>query len=90
MCIALCKSGCSCREGYYRAGRNKCVAPEKCCAGDNEVYTNYGTACPETCDHKSEICTEQCVAGCFCESDEYVRKDNRTNSPCIKRNQCPK
>ncbi len=44
-------------------------------------------ACPESCDYMPEICTLQCVAGCFCDSG-YVRQDNSTNSPCIEQNKC--
>ncbi|CAF0930009.1 unnamed protein product [Rotaria sordida] len=89
-CIAMCKPGCFCKQGYYRAKNDECVRPEKCCTGDNEQYTDCGSACVETCNYVPQFCTDQCVRGCFCQSTDYVRKDNSTASPCIKRDQCPK
>ncbi|CAF4057663.1 unnamed protein product [Adineta steineri] len=87
-CIELCMKGCFCKEGYYHTDRGKCVEPEKCCTNENEHYTTCGTACPETCEYQPRACTRQCVEGCFCISPDYVRKDNSTNSPCIKRELC--
>ncbi|CAF0854174.1 unnamed protein product [Rotaria sordida] len=89
-CIAMCKPGCFCKQGYYRAKNNECVGPEKCCTGDNEQYTDCGSACVETCNYVPQFCTDQCVRGCFCQSTDCVRKDNSTGSSCIKRDQCPK
>ncbi|CAF3152891.1 unnamed protein product [Rotaria sp. Silwood2] len=86
-CTLQCVAGCFCEQGLYRTENDKCVKPEECCQGQNEQYTSCGTACPETCDYKPEVCTKQCVAGCFC-NPNYVRKDNNTNSPCIERNEC--
>lgn len=87
-CPAVCKIGCVCKEGFYRLGK-KCVAPERCCTGENERFTTCGTACPETCNSTPRICTKQCVGGCFCASSDFVRRDNSTNSPCIPRKECP-
>ncbi|CAF0875660.1 unnamed protein product [Adineta ricciae] len=88
-CIALCKSGCSCKKGYYRDDNGKCVSPEDCC-GKNERYKTCGSSCVETCSQKPSICTQQCVAGCFCGCSDYVRQNNSTNSPCIHRDDCAK
>lgn len=91
MCPDVCKIGCACKQGFYLKGKNRCVEPAKCCQGENEQFTSCGTACPETCNTKQPIaCTRQCVAGCFCKSPDYVRRDNSTNSPCIPRTSCPK
>ncbi|CAF3150445.1 unnamed protein product [Rotaria sp. Silwood2] len=88
-CIAMCVTGCFCKEGFYRSKEGKCVRREQCC-GNNEVFTDCGTACVETCNYQPEICTEQCVTGCYCRRPDYVRINNSTNSVCIPRNQCPK
>lgn len=87
ICTLQCVSGCFCKKGYYRAKDGTCVEAEKCCQGENEQYTRCGSACVETCDYKPEICTKQCIEGCLCKCD-YIRKDNTTNSACIKRDQC--
>ncbi|CAF0820779.1 unnamed protein product [Rotaria sp. Silwood1] len=87
-CILLCKAGCFCKTGYYRAEDGSCVAPDQCC-GDNEKYKTCGSAHVETCDYKPKQCTKQCVAGCFCACSEYVRQSNSTGSPCIHRDKCP-
>ena len=89
-CTAACIAGCFCKEGFYRTDKNRCVPPEKCCNGENEVFNGCGTACPETCDYKPTACTRQCVQGCFCKSSNCIRKDNSTNSPCISRKECSK
>ncbi|CAF1210444.1 unnamed protein product [Rotaria sordida] len=88
-CTLQCVPGCFCKKGLYSTEGGKCVVSKKCCQGQNEEYKNCGTACPERCDYKPGICTQQCVEGCFCKPN-YVRKDNSTNSPCILKKQCPK
>lgn len=47
-CILLCKSGCFCKKGFYRADDGSCVAPNQCC-GENETY---------------KTCAKQCIVGC--------------------------
>lgn len=52
---------------------NNCLAPERSCP-ENEEYTSCGTACPPTCQNKSpQICTDNCVEGCFCKKG-YIRQ----------------
>lgn len=87
-CIAMCVEGCFCKPGFYRSSRGRCVAAEECCDGLNEVFTECGSACVETCNYKPDSCTEQCVMGCFCKSSDYVRRDNTTGSNCIHRSEC--
>ncbi|GLV35702.1 Hemolectin [Carabus blaptoides fortunei] len=41
-----------------------CTSTPTCPKG--EVYNSCGSACPPTCNSKPEICTDQCVPGCFC------------------------
>jgi len=89
-CIKVYVSGCFCKEGYYRDEGGRCVAPENCCKGDNEQYTDCDSACAETCDSVQLGCIDKCVAGRFCNSSDYVRKGNSTGSPCIQREQCSK
>ncbi|UJR17849.1 hypothetical protein I4U23_004748 [Adineta vaga] len=98
MCIAVCKSGCFCNEGYVRqssAAGSPCVQRETCnkkeeasICGLNQEFRSCGSACFESCDSKPEFCTEQCVAGCFCKNNDYVRLNQQKNSPCIKRELC--
>ncbi|CAF3995122.1 unnamed protein product [Rotaria magnacalcarata] len=88
-CIMICKRGCFCKQGLYRSKDGKCVKPEECC-GKNEVFTSCGSACVETCNNKPDMCTDQCVAGCFCSRPDHVRLNNSTNSLCIPPNECPK
>ncbi len=89
LCILICKSGCFCAKGYYRADDGSCVLPEQCC-GENEAYETCGSASVETCDKKPGKCKTPCVAGCFCACSDYVRQGNSTGSPCIPREDCPK
>ena len=86
-CTKQCVAGCFCKAGLYLAKNGKCVPPEECCTGRNEGYTSCGTACPETCTFKPDVCTDNCVSGCFCDAG-FIRKDDSTNSPCIKPNRC--
>jgi len=88
-CALLCRGGCVCKQGFYRSDDGKCVAPEQCC-GNSERYLTCGTGCVENCDKKPKICTAPCVTGCFCGCSDYVRQSNKTDSPCIPRDECPK
>lgn len=89
ICNKMCNRGCFCKHGFYRSNNGKCVQREECCS-ESEMFTDCGSACVETCDDKPQICTEQCVAGCYCKQVDYVRQNNSTGSSCIHRNQCPK
>ena len=52
--------------------------------GDNEEYLTCGSACPPTCsDPGPQICTEQCVEGCFC-VEGYLLRGNK----CVHHTQC--
>lgn len=86
-CILLCKSGCFCKQGFYRADDGSCVAPDQCC-GENETYKTCGSNCIETCDSKPTECTKKCISGCFCACSDYIRQSNSAGSPCIHRNDC--
>ncbi|KAG5675386.1 hypothetical protein PVAND_005294 [Polypedilum vanderplanki] len=57
----------------------------KNCTKPNEIYSTCGTACPERCDLKPEVCIAVCVEGCFCKRG-YVR-DAKNN--CILKKDCP-
>ena len=89
ICILICKSGCFCKQGFYRAADGKCVPPEQCC-DNNERFKECGTDCVETCTEKPTVCTQRCVLGCFCGCSDYVRQHNSTGSPCVHRDDCPK
>ena len=63
---------------------NTFTAPSEIC-GPNEHYESCGTACPATCDNqKPEICTLNCVRGCFCD-EGLVRSDKGV---CVRPTQC--
>lgn len=86
-CIALCRAGCQCKKGFYRAENGKCVAPQQCC-GSNERYQACGAPCVETCSGKPAMCITPCVPGCFCGCSDFVRQNGTANSPCIHRDDC--
>lgn len=57
--------------------------------GPREEYLKCGSSCPPSCDNYNNTClacTEQCVSGCFCESD-YVRN---SDGKCVKPEKCRK
>ncbi|XP_035227821.1 zonadhesin-like, partial [Stegodyphus dumicola] len=88
----VCNEGCDCIDGYYRDENGRCIAAAECpvkipgICGRNEQYSNCGTACPPSCSIPNQICTSQCVSGCFCKKG-YLRNDNGI---CIPKKQCPK
>ncbi len=60
----------------------------KQCSSENERYKTCGTTCVETCDKEPALCTDECVAGCFCSYLEYVRQNNNANLPRIHSDEC--
>ncbi len=54
--------------------------------GKNEVYSECGTACEPTCFYLYPICTQQCVAGCFCKQG-FIRRAS-SESICIRYRNC--
>jgi hypothetical protein len=60
------------------------ISAEEC--GTNEVYSECGTACEPTCKKPFPICTEQCVAGCFCKKG-FIRKPSADNK-CVRYVKC--
>ncbi|KAH7001271.1 hypothetical protein EDB80DRAFT_721903 [Ilyonectria destructans] len=56
------------------------------CTGKNEVWSDCGTACPQTCTTPPDtICIDMCQSGCFCKSG-YVR--NKSGGTCIPQSKC--
>ncbi|RWS23625.1 scavenger receptor cysteine-rich protein-like protein [Leptotrombidium deliense] len=56
--------------------------------GENEEYTNCGSACADTCGNylnKNRMCTYQCVPGCQC-TNGLVR---HPNGNCVDPRECP-
>lgn len=65
------------------------VNSQKC--GENEVYSDCGSACPANCFNIMRgiaiKCTSVCVPGCVC-VEGYVRQANNANSACVPRDTC--
>ncbi|XP_077290881.1 serine protease inhibitor swm-1-like isoform X1 [Arctopsyche grandis] len=60
--------------------------PQEC--GDNEHYTDCGTACPQTCENYKRPpmpCISVCVPGCFC-NQGFVRNTN--TGQCVPPSSC--
>lgn len=65
------------------------LEPQACPA--NQVFKECGTACPITCNNYKnplQLCTEECVIGCQCESG-YVLNTYGTDGSCCKPEECP-
>ncbi|XP_055949174.1 zonadhesin-like isoform X5 [Argiope bruennichi] len=89
-CIALCVPGCFCKQGLIRNEQGECVKPEDCpqnTCGEDEEYRDCGSACPPTCSDlgRNQICTQQCVPGCFCR-EGLVRNEE---GECVEPEDCP-
>ncbi|GBO42387.1 hypothetical protein AVEN_105667-1, partial [Araneus ventricosus] len=56
--------------------------------GEDEEYTDCGSSCPPTCPNiaKDQVCTDQCVPGCFCR-EGLVRNDK---GECVEPEECPR
>ncbi|XP_049542622.1 serine protease inhibitor swm-1-like [Anopheles darlingi] len=55
--------------------------------GLNGEFLVCGTACPATCEkpEPNQLCTKQCVSGCFCKKG-YVRNEH---NECVLPCECP-
>jgi hypothetical protein len=95
-CIALCKAGCICIEGYLRDEKGRCVLASECnkeCTKEcppHEVYSDCGAnSCQMFCDWyynpDSYACRPICTPGCICE-EGYIRGPN---GDCIMPTECP-
>uniref|UniRef100_A0A1B0CYV0 TIL domain-containing protein n=1 Tax=Phlebotomus papatasi TaxID=29031 RepID=A0A1B0CYV0_PHLPP len=74
-CTLECYNGCFCAEGFSRPDYNSpCIPTEQCttCSGENEQFYECGNPCLENCPIP-EICTLQCVKGCFCKPNHCTR-----------------
>uniref|UniRef100_A0A182NIS5 TIL domain-containing protein n=1 Tax=Anopheles dirus TaxID=7168 RepID=A0A182NIS5_9DIPT len=96
LCINKCVPGCFCKDGYVLNENGECILrcqssclppppPTEC--GENEVYSECGTACRATCDKPEPgICFDLCVEGCFCKEGYVLNENNECVLPC----QCPR
>ena len=93
ICTRQCVAGCFCLPGFILDEQdgncipvNECPTDSSIC-GDNEVYKTCGTACPGKCgDSGPQICTKQCVEGCFCQIGFILDYEDGN---CIPVNECP-
>ncbi|PIO70088.1 trypsin Inhibitor like cysteine rich domain protein [Teladorsagia circumcincta] len=69
-----CTSGCTCKPGFRRNGRGKCVLPKYCYLApgckNNETWTKCAT-CERKCAATIQVCTI-CYSGCEC-NEGYAR-----------------
>ncbi|CAF0783719.1 unnamed protein product [Rotaria sordida] len=88
-CTLQCVPGCVCKKGFVREtdDKSKCIPRSQCACSVNEFFNECGSACPDTCAARSQLCTRQCVPGCFCK-DGFIRLNNQTGSPCIPESEC--
>ncbi|XP_071510209.1 von Willebrand factor-like [Diadema antillarum] len=98
-CVPLeeCPSGpgCFCAAGTVleQPGGQRCVPLEECPSGPEDcpsgmTYNQCGTACPSTCDNPGpQICTRQCVAGCFCAAGTVLEQPG--GQRCVPLEECP-
>lgn len=56
------------------------------CAKKGEEYQECGSACPLTCANKDgvQVCTKQCVPGCFCRKGLVRNEDGN----CVEPSKC--
>lgn len=83
-CTKSCRRGCFCLNGYVRIDR-KCVKRRECkkqCKA-NEIFTDCGNTCEESCPFTGRICPEACEEGCFCDKDHA-----RFGDMCIPKWHC--
>ncbi|XP_071504940.1 zonadhesin-like [Diadema antillarum] len=82
-----CEEGCGCPDDLYLDG-DKCVPQDECstpeCPAGQEFHL-CGTSCEATCeDPDPQICTSQCVSGCFCPPGLVKNGDE-----CVMLQDCP-
>ena len=58
------------------------------CPGDL-VWSDCGSACPQTCDNYDEMttCIDMCVEGCFCPTDTVLR-NGLDSTECVATDTC--
>ncbi|XP_071498745.1 neurotrypsin-like [Diadema antillarum] len=82
--LAECRSNsCTCVAEFF--SRNEQVS---CTCPSGMTYNRCGTACPATCDNPGpQICTRQCVAGCFCPAGTVLEQEG--GQRCVPLEECP-
>uniref|UniRef100_A0A0N4ZGD5 Zonadhesin-like n=1 Tax=Parastrongyloides trichosuri TaxID=131310 RepID=A0A0N4ZGD5_PARTI len=83
---------CVCKFGFV-LHNGECIKKEQCPltttpapnCGENMIWTNCSSLCPETCDGQNYFCNEICgEPACICR-EGFVYHDGK----CISRDQCP-
>lgn len=90
-----CAPGCDCRKGFIRDPNTyKCIDQRKCqripveeVCPKNEIWSECGFRCDETCDflNNRDLICRSCVSGCICKKG-YVR--STLTGQCILRKDC--
>lgn len=79
----VCTKACVCKPPLVRnRATGECICVGSCpklCTDPNEEYQKCGTACPLTCENRFILllCTDNCVAGCFCKPGFVRDKSNK-------------
>ncbi|CAF3508414.1 unnamed protein product [Didymodactylos carnosus] len=76
---------CSCSNGYWNCGDQKCDRTIKCPA--NQVYSSNSSSCPKTCDNMNNWVDCGVINdGCSCPNEQVLSQDLKT---CVKASLCP-
>lgn len=80
--------GCQCGAGYAREPKTQeCIEKHNCedyklCPAGME-WLECGSACIDSCNQETMLCTANCVQGCYCRKGTYKRE-----GACITKEEC--
>jgi len=97
VCNRMCQVGCYCPAGQVRGEAGTCVQLEECPTeapqcGQHQEYKECGTSCEPSCQTpEPDMCTEDCVQGCFCADTVGGKKRYRApDGSCQRKWWCKK